>query len=147
MAPATPPSPPSPTYPSSLSPIYPLHRNITNHHPLQRMKVAQIEKTDVQLLNLLEMVESVEFEMNQLQVFEGLKAGNKALEEIHRTMSGEATVKALYPSLCHLHRSVNLPGITLHTALRHLTLNIININGPPPPTHLHTYTQWKAFNL
>ena len=47
------------------------------------MKETQLQKTDEQLINLLTLVESVEFENQQLQVFEGLKAGNAALKSIH----------------------------------------------------------------
>lgn len=56
---------------------------------IKKMKEVQLDKTDAQLINLLQMVESVEFESQQLQVFEGLKAGNSMLKMIHEEMSVE----------------------------------------------------------
>ncbi len=60
-----------------------------------RMKSEQLDKTDGQLLNLLELVESVEFESKQLEVFEGLKAGNAVLKKIHESMSADDVAKLM----------------------------------------------------
>jgi hypothetical protein len=59
------------------------------------MKSEQLDKTDGQLLNLLELVESVEFESKQLEVFEGLKAGNAVLKKIHESMSADDVAKLM----------------------------------------------------
>lgn len=51
---------------------------------LKKHKEVQLEKADGKLLKVMEMVDSVEWETQQLQVFEGLKAGNAILNEIHK---------------------------------------------------------------
>ena len=48
-----------------------------------------LDKTDQQLDNLLQMVENIEFAQVELKVVEGLKTGNKCLEELHKIMSLE----------------------------------------------------------
>lgn len=46
-----------------------------------------LDKTDQQLDNLQQMVDNIEFAQIELKVVEGLKTGNKCLEEMHRIMS------------------------------------------------------------
>ncbi|KAH9087490.1 hypothetical protein Ae201684P_000895 [Aphanomyces euteiches] len=46
---------------------------------LRKFKEQQIEQADAHLMNVLQMVDSVEWESQQLQIFEGLKAGNSIL--------------------------------------------------------------------
>lgn len=44
----------------------------------------QIKQADEHLVKVLEMVDTVEWETQQLKVFEGLKAGNSVLDAIHK---------------------------------------------------------------
>jgi len=55
----------------------------------KRLQEKLLEKTDKQLANLQEMVDSIEFAKMEQQVFEGLKEGNKVLKQIHSIMSVE----------------------------------------------------------
>lgn len=48
-----------------------------------------LDKTDQQQDNLLQMVDNIEFAQVELKVVEGLKTGNKCLEELHKIMSLE----------------------------------------------------------
>lgn len=48
-----------------------------------------MDKTDQQLDNLQQMVDNIEFAQIEIKVFEGLKTGNKCLEEMHKIMSLE----------------------------------------------------------
>ncbi len=48
-----------------------------------------LDKTDQQLDNLQQMVDNIEFAQIELKVVEGLKTGNKCLEEMHKIMSLE----------------------------------------------------------
>ncbi len=48
-----------------------------------------LDKTDQQLDNLQQMVENIEFAQIEIKVAEGLKTGNKCLEELHKFMSLE----------------------------------------------------------
>ena len=48
-----------------------------------------LDKTDQQLDNLQQMVENIEFAQIEIKVAEGLKTGNKCLEEMHKIMSLE----------------------------------------------------------
>ncbi|CAK4072212.1 unnamed protein product [Aphanomyces euteiches] len=57
---------------------------------LRKFKEQQIEQADAHLMNVLQMVDSVEWESQQLQIFEGLKAGNSVLDAIHKEMTVEA---------------------------------------------------------
>ncbi|KAF0690593.1 Aste57867_18040 [Aphanomyces stellatus] len=57
---------------------------------LRKFKQQQIEQADSHLMNVLQMVDSVEWEAQQLQIFEGLKAGNSVLDAIHKEMTVEA---------------------------------------------------------
>ena len=61
---------------------------------LKKVKEKQMKRANGQLLKVMEMVESVEWESQQLQIFEGLKAGNAVLDAIHTEMSIDA-VEAL----------------------------------------------------
>lgn len=56
---------------------------------LKKLKIQQADKADSQLLTVLEMVETLDFESQQQKVFEGLKAGNAALDAIHKQMTVE----------------------------------------------------------
>ncbi|KAI9345547.1 Snf7 family [Obelidium mucronatum] len=49
-----------------------------------------LEKTDMQLLNLEQMCETIEFTLIERDMLEGLKQGNAVLAEIHKEMSVEA---------------------------------------------------------
>ncbi len=44
-------------------------------------------KTDQQMDNLEQMVDNIEFAQVELKVVEGLKVGNKCLEDMHKMMS------------------------------------------------------------
>ncbi|ETV94728.1 hypothetical protein H310_11695 [Aphanomyces invadans] len=57
---------------------------------LRKFKQQQIEQADTHLMNVLHMVDSVEWESQQLQIFEGLKAGNSVLDAVHKEMTVEA---------------------------------------------------------
>ncbi len=48
-----------------------------------------VEKTDQQLDNLQQMVDNIEFAQIEMKVVDGLKTGNKCLEEMHKIMSLE----------------------------------------------------------
>ena len=48
-----------------------------------------LDKTDQQLDNLQQMVDNIEFAQIEIKVVEGLKTGNKCLEEMHKIMSLE----------------------------------------------------------
>ncbi len=48
-----------------------------------------LEKTDQQLENLQQMVDTIEFTQIELKVVEGLKTGNECLEQMHKIMSVE----------------------------------------------------------
>jgi len=48
-----------------------------------------LDKTDQQLDNLQQMVDNIEFTQIEMKVVEGLKTGNKCLEEMHKIMSLE----------------------------------------------------------
>jgi len=49
-----------------------------------------LDKSEQQLLNIQEMVDSIEFAQMEKKVFDGLKQGNEVLKEIHSEMSVEA---------------------------------------------------------
>lgn len=57
---------------------------------MKKFKEQQIKQADDHLLTVLEMLDTVEWETQQLQVFEGLKAGNSILNAIHKEMTVEA---------------------------------------------------------
>ncbi|XP_064407020.1 charged multivesicular body protein 6-A-like [Halichondria panicea] len=48
-----------------------------------------LEKTDQQLENLQQMVDTIEFAQIEMKVVEGLKTGNECLEQMHKIMSVE----------------------------------------------------------
>ena len=48
-----------------------------------------LDKTDGQLDNLQQMVDNIEFAQIEMKVVEGLKVGNKCLEDMHKVMSLE----------------------------------------------------------
>ncbi|KAI8832584.1 Snf7-domain-containing protein [Chytriomyces cf. hyalinus JEL632] len=49
-----------------------------------------IEKADMQLLNLEQMTDTIEFALIERDILEGLKQGNTVLKEIHKEMNVEA---------------------------------------------------------
>uniref|UniRef100_M4BUD2 hydroxymethylglutaryl-CoA lyase n=1 Tax=Hyaloperonospora arabidopsidis (strain Emoy2) TaxID=559515 RepID=M4BUD2_HYAAE len=57
---------------------------------LKKYKEQQMQQADEHLIQVLEMLDTVEWETRQLQVFEGLKAGNSILNAIHKEMTVEA---------------------------------------------------------
>uniref|UniRef100_A0AAV1T4W7 Charged multivesicular body protein 6 n=1 Tax=Peronospora matthiolae TaxID=2874970 RepID=A0AAV1T4W7_9STRA len=57
---------------------------------LKKYKEQQMQQADENLMQVLEMLDTVEWETRQLQVFEGLKAGNSILNAIHKEMTVEA---------------------------------------------------------
>lgn len=57
---------------------------------VKKFKEQQIKQADEHLLTVLEMLDTVEWETQQLKVFEGLKAGNSILNAIHKEMTVEA---------------------------------------------------------
>ncbi|TYZ62475.1 hypothetical protein PybrP1_005596 [[Pythium] brassicae (nom. inval.)] len=57
---------------------------------VKKFKEQQMKQADEHLLTVLEMLDTVEWETQQLKVFEGLKAGNSLLNAIHQEMSVEA---------------------------------------------------------
>lgn len=57
---------------------------------VKKFKEQQMKQADEHLLTVLEMLDTVEWETQQLKVFEGLKAGNSILNAIHQEMSVEA---------------------------------------------------------
>ncbi|OQR94649.1 hydroxymethylglutaryl-CoA lyase, mitochondrial precursor [Achlya hypogyna] len=57
---------------------------------MRKFKLQQIAQADTHLLNVHTMIDSVEWETQQLQIFEGLKAGNSVLDAIHKEMTIEA---------------------------------------------------------
>ncbi|RLN50835.1 hypothetical protein BBJ29_003551 [Phytophthora kernoviae] len=57
---------------------------------LKKYKEQQMQQADEHLIQVLGMLDTVEWETQQLQVFEGLKAGNSILNAIHKEMTVEA---------------------------------------------------------
>ncbi|KAG7381402.1 3-hydroxymethyl-3-methylglutaryl-CoA lyase [Phytophthora pseudosyringae] len=53
---------------------------------LKKYKEQQMHQADEHLIQVLGMLDTVEWETQQLQVFEGLKAGNSILNAIHKSM-------------------------------------------------------------
>lgn len=51
---------------------------------LKKYKEQQMHQADEHLIQVLGMLDTVEWETQQLQVFEGLKAGNSILNAIHK---------------------------------------------------------------
>ncbi|KAF4320940.1 hypothetical protein BBO99_00000731 [Phytophthora kernoviae] len=51
---------------------------------LKKYKEQQMQQADEHLIQVLGMLDTVEWETQQLQVFEGLKAGNSILNAIHK---------------------------------------------------------------
>ncbi|OQR99334.1 hydroxymethylglutaryl-CoA lyase, mitochondrial precursor [Thraustotheca clavata] len=57
---------------------------------MRKFKLQQLEQADNHLMNVHTMIDSVEWESQQLQIFQGLKAGNAVLDAIHKEMTVEA---------------------------------------------------------
>ncbi|KAI9914485.1 hypothetical protein PsorP6_007827 [Peronosclerospora sorghi] len=57
---------------------------------LKKYKEQQMQQADDHLLHVLQLLDTVEWETQQLQVFEGLKAGNSILNALHAEMTVEA---------------------------------------------------------
>lgn len=51
---------------------------------VRKFKEQQIAQADSHLLTVLGMIDTVEWETQQLKVLEGLKAGNSVLDSIHK---------------------------------------------------------------
>lgn len=51
---------------------------------LKKFKEQQMQQADAQLIQVLSLLDAVEWEEQQLKVFEGLKAGNSVLDSIHK---------------------------------------------------------------
>ncbi|KAJ2919245.1 hypothetical protein MD484_g1126, partial [Candolleomyces efflorescens] len=54
-----------------------------------------LQKTDGQLVNLEQLVSTIEFSLVEVSVLHGLKQGNEVLKEIHREMNVESVEKLL----------------------------------------------------
>lgn len=54
-----------------------------------------LDKTDTQIDNLQQMVETIEYTQIEIQVVEGLKEGNECLEAMHKMMSLEDVEKIM----------------------------------------------------
>lgn len=48
-----------------------------------------MQQADAQLIQVLSLLDAVEWEEQQLKVFEGLKAGNSVLDSIHKVRALE----------------------------------------------------------
>ena len=51
---------------------------------IKKYKQVQLEKADGQLFNVLQLVDTIEWETQELQVFNALKEGNATLNDIHQ---------------------------------------------------------------
>ncbi len=56
---------------------------------LKRFKEKEVTNLDGQLISILEMIDNVEWEYANLQVFKALKSGTAALNKMHEEMSYE----------------------------------------------------------
>ncbi|XP_003387668.1 PREDICTED: charged multivesicular body protein 6-A-like [Amphimedon queenslandica] len=54
-----------------------------------------LDKTDTQIDNLMQMVETLEYTQIEMKVVEGLKQGNECLQEMHKIMSLEDVEKIM----------------------------------------------------
>merc|ERR1711871_323839 len=61
----------------------------------RRLQEDLLQKTEAQLLNLEQMVHTVEFAVIESKVFEGLEAGNRVLKDLHDAMPVEAVERML----------------------------------------------------
>jgi len=57
---------------------------------MKRLRETKVGEINTQLINLEEMIQTIEWETQSLKVFDALKAGNAALEGIHSIMSIES---------------------------------------------------------
>lgn len=62
---------------------------------MKKLRENKIGEIDAQLLTLEEMVQTIEWETQSLQVFDALKSGNQALKQIHSIMSVDAVEKLM----------------------------------------------------
>eukprot|EP00903_Cladosiphon_okamuranus_P022278 g20484.t1 len=53
---------------------------------IKKLKQNQVEKADSQLLSVEQLIETIDWESQQLQVFNALKEGNAALNKLHDEM-------------------------------------------------------------
>lgn len=51
---------------------------------MKKYKQVQLEKADGQLFNVLQLVDTIEWETQELQVFNALKEGTETLNGIHQ---------------------------------------------------------------
>lgn len=56
---------------------------------LKRFKEKEVSNLDGQLISILEMIDNVEWEHANLQVYKALKAGTASLNKMHEEMSYE----------------------------------------------------------
>lgn len=56
---------------------------------LRRFKEKELSKIDSQLISVLEMINTVEWEYSNLEVLKALKSGTAALNAVHKEMSVE----------------------------------------------------------
>lgn len=61
----------------------------------KKYQAGLLEKSDAQLTNLEEMVNSIEFAQIEQKVLSGIKSGNTALKELHKVMSVEDAEKIM----------------------------------------------------
>jgi hypothetical protein len=61
---------------------------------LKKHKEKGVDSIDAQLLNVLRMIEDVEWATVNIQVMKALEDGNNALNAIHKEMSVEGTVSS-----------------------------------------------------
>lgn len=54
---------------------------------IRKFKERQIKEADVQLLNVIQLIDTVSWETEQVKVFEAIKGGNKLLQSIHKVSS------------------------------------------------------------
>ena len=69
--------------------VFPFTRRAKLLLKKKRYLESLLDKTDQQLDNLQQMVDNIEFAQIEIKVAEGLKTGNKCLEEMHKIMSLE----------------------------------------------------------
>ncbi|KAJ0398826.1 hypothetical protein P43SY_004957 [Pythium insidiosum] len=105
---------------------------------VKKFKEQQIKQADSHLLTVLEMLDTVEWESQQLKVFEGLKAGNSVLDAIHKEMSVEAVQNLMLeteeaqeterPGEFWLYLSICVALITTAGLMAGLTMGLLSLD-------------------
>lgn len=62
---------------------------------LRKYKENKLDNIDGQLLSVLTMIDTIEWESQNVQVFQALKAGNDALNKLHEEFSVEDVAQLL----------------------------------------------------